>query len=104
MARTPRHALIAQKSSLFKRIFDTEDGQAALAEMREFACLDRSTVMTSPETRMVDPYATLYNEGKRSLLLHVLKLAGLSFRDIERIRSIDEKESLREADHAIFGD
>lgn len=102
--KTPTHVLLAQKVSLFKRVFDTEDGRAVLAEMKDFACLEKSTVMTSPQTRMLDPFASIYNEGKRSLMLQCMKLSGLTYRDIERVRSIAEMEADRDAEYAIYGE
>lgn len=103
MARTPRHVLLAQKVNVFKRILDTEDGKALLAELKRFCKLEETTMMVSPNTKQVDPYATLYNEGKRQVLLHMLKLAGLTYHDIERVRSIDELEERREVEDAVFG-
>ena len=91
---------LSQKNVLFKRFFETEDGLQILAEMKRFCCLERPTVHMSGvqtdgqgavrNTGSFDPYATIYNEGKRVVLLHMLELAGLTYEDIKRIATIDE--------------
>lgn len=98
---TPPHVKLAQKASLFKRVFETEDGKQVLAEMKLFACLEHSTVMTSPVTATLDPFATIYNEGKRALLLECMKLAGLEWSDIERVRRMAEIEQSRDIEREL---
>ena len=101
---TPRHVKLAQKAALFKQHFDGEDGLQLLAEMKRFCYADRVTVMVSPETKVVDPFATIYNEGKRAVLIHMLGLAGLTMADIERVRTIDELDEARDVETQVFGD
>lgn len=102
MANVPRHVRLAQKSALFKQLLDSEDGKQLLAELKRFCCLEEPTIMTSPATRVIDPYATIYNEGKRVVLLHMLRLAGLSYHDIERVRSIDERETAKDIENEVY--
>ena len=103
----PQHVKLARKSNLFKRFFETEDGLQILAEMKEFCHLEKPTVHMSEispsKTGYLDPYATIYNEGKRVVLLHILQLAGLTYADIERVRRMDEIEQQRDIDNEIFG-
>ncbi len=48
----------------YKRIFDTEDGKMVLEDLKLRACFDRTTFST-------DPGRTHFNEGRRSMVLHV---------------------------------
>lgn len=95
MSRTPAHVKLARKSAMFKQLFANEDGKQLLAELKRFCHLDESTIHLTRTTGAIDPLATVYNEGKRVVLLHMLKLAGLTYADIEYVRSIDEAESTR---------
>lgn len=53
----------------YKRIFDTEDGKMVLDDLRQRSCFDRTTFST-------DPGRTHYNEGRRSMILHVRFMAN----------------------------
>ncbi len=105
---TPDHIKLARKSALFKRFFDTPDGLEILAEMKAFCFIEASTVHMSDispnKTGHLDPYATIYNEGKRVVMLHVMKLAGLTYHDIERVKSIDERERQKDMEYEAFND
>jgi len=48
----------------YKRVFETEDGKTVLADLEKRGCFTRSTFST-------DPGRTEFNEGRRSLALHV---------------------------------
>lgn len=48
----------------YKRIFDTPDGQTIMADLEQRGCFLRSTYST-------DRGRTEFNEGRRSLILHV---------------------------------
>lgn len=102
MVETPRHVRLARKAALFKRFFDTEDGLQILAEMKQFCHLEDSSYAASQKSGMVDPYVTHINEGKRAVLLHICKLAGLTYHDIERVKTIDEMEMQRTLSDAAF--
>ena len=105
---------LAQKNAVFKRFFETEDGLQILAEMKHFCCLERQTIHRGNvqsnadgsirNTGTIDPYATVYNEGKRVVLLHMLELAGLTYEDIKRVQTIDEATAYEEdIENAAFG-
>ena len=104
MPTTPNHAKVARKVDLFKRVFNTEDGRAVLAEMKAFCYTGKTTAMVSPKTATVDPYATLYNEGKRTVLLHILNLCDMDTQEINRMKTMDEWEQLRDIENEIYRD
>ena len=103
---SPNHVKLARKATLFKRFFETEDGLQILAEMRAFCHLEDTTLHVGGasvnQRGTVDPYATLYNEGKRVVLLHILKLAGLQYADIERVRRMDEIEAMKDVENEVY--
>jgi hypothetical protein len=71
--------------------------------LKEFCCVEDTTIHVSAPLKQVDPYLTFRNEGRRQVFLHIMKLAGLTYRDIERVRSIDEMEQARTQDAEVFG-
>ncbi len=104
---------LSLKNEVFKRFFETEDGKQVLAEMKHFCCLERQTIHMGGvqsnsdgsvrTTGAIDPYATIYNEGKRVVLLHMLELASLTYEDIKHIETIDEMTSHEEdIENAVF--
>lgn len=48
----------------YKRLFDTPDGRAVMTDLEARGCFLRPTFST-------DPGRTQFNEGRRSLVLHV---------------------------------
>lgn len=94
--------ILAEKVSLFKRVFDNPDGQAVLAEMKRFCFIDRTTAMCSAKSGTFDSHATLYNEGKRVVLIHILDLIDMDYRVLKRIRSVEELENERAMDDEIY--
>ncbi|KAB1441654.1 hypothetical protein [Pseudodesulfovibrio senegalensis] len=48
----------------YRRALDNEDGRRVLHDLEQRGCLARSTFST-------DPGRTFYNEGRRSMVLHV---------------------------------
>jgi hypothetical protein len=103
---TPNHVKLARKAAMFKQLFEGEEGLQLLAELKRFCHLEDSTIhmsgATQQRTGAIDPYATLYNEGKRVVLLHMLKLAGLSYADIARVKTQDELEAQRDIEHEVY--
>ncbi|WP_147819683.1 hypothetical protein [Salidesulfovibrio onnuriiensis] len=62
----------------YKRIFDTEDGRTVLEDLKQRACFDRTTFST-------DPGRTLFNEGRRSMVLHVRFMSNEdNFRELSK--------------------
>lgn len=103
MAKRERHAILAEKASVFQRFFDSPDGLEVLAELKAFCFLNDTTIAISGVTGVVDQALTIRNEGRRQVLVFIMKHAGLTFSDLERIRSIDEIEAQRDVENAVFG-
>lgn len=85
-----RWLAVERKSSLFKRVFETGDGQAVLAELSAFAHFETTTAKASLRTGMIDPNAMMIAEGRRQVLLHIAQLLNLSYHDIARMRFNEE--------------
>lgn len=100
----PSHAITAEKRKLFKRFFESADGMAILAELKEFCFLEETTVSVSPAMKTVDPYMFMRNEGRRQVLLHIMKYALLDFETLERMKSINEREAIRDIEDALISD
>lgn len=104
MAETSRARKLARKVELFKRVFDNEQGRAVLAEMKHFCYLTQTTALVSPKTANMDPVASMYNEGKRSVMLHILALAEMDEGEIRRQLTMDEWEQLRNVENQVYGE
>lgn len=57
--------------------------QIVLADLRRFSRFARGGLVTSPVSRMTDPYATAYREGMRDMYIRILMMTGLDGGDAE---------------------
>ena len=57
-----------QIKKLFKTVFDTPEGRDVLTHLRAMSFMDTHCFVAG------DPYATCFNEGKRSIVAYVLSL------------------------------
>lgn len=68
----------------YRRCFFDETGHltpaanAVLADLAAFCRADRSTVMTSPVQRTVDPLATCVAEGRREVYVRILQILSMT--------------------------
>lgn len=81
---------IERKSTLFKRVFESTDGRAVLAELSAFAHMETTTAKASLVTGTVDANAMLIAEGRRQVVLHIARVCGLSYDEIARMRFMEE--------------
>ncbi|CAG9193544.1 conserved hypothetical protein [Burkholderia gladioli] len=56
----------------------TPAGDAVLADLAVFCRADRSTVITSPVQRTVDPLATCVAEGRREVYVRILQILSMT--------------------------
>ena len=85
---------LSKRSSIYKQVFETPEGQFILADLKKFCHIDRSTFYRSVVTGQADPYAMAHAEGKRAVMREIMKMANLSYEDILRLR--DNEEALGE--------
>lgn len=57
--------------------------QVVLADLKRFSRFTRGGLVTSPVSRMTDPYATAYREGMRDMYIRILMMTGLDGGEIE---------------------
>jgi len=86
----PLAALMRQRDTVaaFQRVFSNlndQDTRLVLAELARFGYYQRSTMMVSPHTGTVDPLAMALAEGRREMLLHVLKMASTPLVAFDRV-------------------
>lgn len=81
---------IERKSTLFKRVFETPEGRAVLAELSAFAHMEVTTAKASALTGMIDTNAMMIAEGRRQVLLHIARVCGLTYDDIAQMRYNEE--------------
>ena len=88
-----RRAEKAEKTyNAYRRLFATEDGKVVLADLMR-SCNFMDTTFGA------DSHDTYYNEGKRSVLLAIMKTANMSPEEVSRIVT-----SIKEEDAADFDD
>jgi len=56
-------------SQVYMRVFNTDDGLLVLEDLKNRCFAEISTI---PESNSIDPFTTVRNEGRRSVLLHIL--------------------------------
>lgn len=62
-----------------------------LADLKRFSHFTRGGLVTSPISRMTDPYATAYREGMRDVYIRILMMTGLDGGDIEEQFDVDSQ-------------
>lgn len=82
----------AEVSAIFKNIFESVDGQAALDHLKFRFFVTRSTIDGGP----VDPDTMIFNEGSRAAIMYIIDLVEL---DLEPIH-----QALEEPDPAELED
>lgn len=83
-----RRAEKAEKTyNAYRRLFSTEDGAVVLADLMR-SCNFMDTVYGE------DANETYFNEGKRSVLLAIMKTAKMSPEEVSRIVSSIKKEDM----------
>lgn len=65
-----------QRASLYRRVFDSEDGRKVLADMVERYGLLKSAYHAS------DPYQTVWNDGRRSVVAEIVAACGQELKDL----------------------
>ncbi|MBU9378712.1 hypothetical protein [Burkholderia gladioli] len=77
----------------YRRCFFDESGRlsaagdAVLADLAVFCRADRSTVMTSPVQRTVDPLATCVAEGRREVYVRILQILSMTDAQLNSLKS-----------------
>lgn len=56
-------------SRIYMEVFNTDNGQLVLQDLKNRCFFD---ISTSPDNFPIDALTTIKNEGKRSVLLHIL--------------------------------
>lgn len=54
-------------------VFGTSQGQSVLADLRKMTGQDSTSLVQSVVTGQVDPYYTIFNEGRRSVFIDIQK-------------------------------
>ncbi|SMG01063.1 Bbp19 family protein [Burkholderia singularis] len=62
-------------------------GERVLADLAVFCRADRSTVITSPLQRTVDPFATMVAEGRREVFVRILQILGMSDAQLNSLKN-----------------
>jgi hypothetical protein len=89
---------VFKQKECFERIFKSEDGKIILGALIG-DCVNELGAFTP------DPYVLAFNEGKRALLMLILKLSSLSFENYVKMYDWDKRfEEKEEARAAFMGD
>lgn len=68
-----------------------EDAKIVLADLKRFCGINRGGIVISPVSRVVDPYATVYQAGQRDVFLRISQFLGLDETEIS--------ETIEESNH-----
>lgn len=71
---------IANKLAIYKRLFETEDGQFVLDDIKANCFINKTTYAGG------DPNITFINEGKRLEALRIMRLIELAEKGINQIK------------------
>lgn len=81
---------ISRRAHCYRTVFQSEEGKQVLSDLKQFCRLERSTLTYSPITGMTDPIATQHAEGRREVLLRIMKFASLTYEDIAQLKITEE--------------
>jgi hypothetical protein len=79
-------ALLRRRGRAYRRTFAGRDGQAVLADLRNFCCATR------PSFQPGDPYATALREGRREVWLRLQMHLNMSEKQIWQLEADHETE------------
>lgn len=80
---------LKKMSDIYKQVFETENGKKILDDLKSKFSFLNSTLALDIYKR-VDPNATMYNEGQRSVVVIIENMINL---DIEEIKKLQRKGS-----------
>lgn len=86
----PAWIRVSKRASVYKAVFDTPEGRIVMSDLRDFCRLERSTLVVNPITRMSDQVATNHAEGRREVLLRIMKFCNISYDDVLRMKHEEE--------------
>jgi hypothetical protein len=87
----PQWMKLSRKAHVYKAVFDTPEGKIVLADLIEFCHLQRSAVIRSVVTGAVDPYSVMQAEGKRDVLMRIMKYVNLSYAEVLAMKGNEEQ-------------
>ena len=64
MTVDPQHDRVVKLQEAYRTLFDTPDGKTVLKDLEDFGFYHDSTFVG-------DPNVTVFNEGRRSVVLHI---------------------------------
>jgi len=66
---------ITENQQLYQRVFDSEDGRAVLKDLLKRCYVNHTTIDDNP-------YKTYFNEGRRSIYMHIKNLLEKDLKDM----------------------
>jgi len=83
---------LSRRAHVYKTIFDTPEGRIVLADLKQFSHIDRPIAYRSVITGLSDPYENARAEGKRTVVLRIMNMVGLSYEEIMQLRENEENQ------------
>lgn len=86
--------LINRRASYRRVFFDADgnvgrDAEIVLADLKRFCRASSSTMVVSPISKTVDPYAMALAEGRREVWMRIMNYLHLDERTIQRLTEED---------------
>ena len=76
-----------ERHNLYKMVFDSPNGQLILTDLADRHRIFQTTFVTN------DPYATAFNEGRRAVILDLIRFIN---HDLEFIKEVMKERHARE--------
>lgn len=71
----------SETQALYKRVFESDDGKAVMADLRRF-CFGTQTTAVTSEDKRIDEKAMLIHEGRRQVLMQIVTHMKINFEEI----------------------
>jgi len=73
-----KKAKAMELAKAFQGVFQTQNGELVLKELKKLASFNSTTVPVDSQGR-IDPYEVMRNEGKRAVIVHIEKQLTKTF-------------------------
>ena len=94
----PQWMRLSRKAHVYKAVFDTPEGKIVLADLIDFCHLEKSAIIRSVVTGAVDPLSVAQAEGKRAVMIRIMKYVNLSYAEILAMKGNEEQFEVDNAD------
>jgi hypothetical protein len=75
----------------YRAVFDTDEGQRVLADLRGFCRVDSTCVIVGKDGK-IDTHATMVAEGRREVFLRIVEILRLTDEQLHKLKEMNDDD------------